>query len=235
MGLDEAGRGPCIGPLVVAAVAIPSDDIPLLKEIGVADSKDLSEKKRMMIHDWFFEQAEVRDWKFSINPCPAERIDMSSGGIGLNLLEVELFAECINQIGQLDKVSIMADACDVNAERFASRIGAQVQEWPWQDSKLHSEHKADSNHLIVGMASILAKTARDKWMEDYSQQKGVNLGSGYPSDPNTKQALAGLLEQDLPDEHLRWSWATTKNAYVEIKGKPCPQRGETISVQKTLF
>ena len=47
VGVDEAGRGPVLGPLVVGAVAIPTDDIHMLIEHGVKDSKDLTHKKRL--------------------------------------------------------------------------------------------------------------------------------------------------------------------------------------------
>ena len=53
IGVDEAGRGPVIGPLVVCSVAIPQDDHKLLTDYGVKDSKDLSAAKREEIRQWF--------------------------------------------------------------------------------------------------------------------------------------------------------------------------------------
>ena len=68
IGVDEAGRGPVLGPLVVASCAIPREDIPLLKEIGVKDSKYLSSKRRKEIEAWFNEQSQTRGWKkFLVN------------------------------------------------------------------------------------------------------------------------------------------------------------------------
>ena len=55
-GVDEAGRGPVIGPLVVCSVAILKKDLHLLENIGVKDSKYLTSKKRQEIYDWFFEK-----------------------------------------------------------------------------------------------------------------------------------------------------------------------------------
>ena len=49
IGVDEAGRGPVIGPLVVAALAIPLDDIEILSKLNVKDSKDISPNERLRI------------------------------------------------------------------------------------------------------------------------------------------------------------------------------------------
>ena len=87
-GVDEAGRGPVIGPLVVGAVAIPTADLPMLKEYGVRDSKDLTQKKRVAMADWFHEQARQRGWLHQVIVCPPPRIDAAVIHNGLNLLEV---------------------------------------------------------------------------------------------------------------------------------------------------
>ena len=77
IGIDEAGRGPVIGPLVVCSVAMPRSDIKQLTEIGVKDSKDLSAKKREEIKNWFLSNCEIKDWSFSLIYCLPERIDLS--------------------------------------------------------------------------------------------------------------------------------------------------------------
>jgi ribonuclease HII len=236
IGVDEAGRGPVIGPLVVCAVAIPSIDYELLKSAGVKDSKDLSSKKREHLKEWFISNQEERNWHYSVIICPPDRIDASSGNQGLNVLETELFAEAINGLPSTVKqsVRIMNDACDVKPQRFSDRIANQLTSWPWNDSSIISEHKADENDSIVGMASIIAKQKRDQCIADISKSLGFSIGSGYPSDPNTKKVIPSLLVKE-PHPQLRWSWATVKREWKVLHTTELPKRKSPPKKQTTLF
>ncbi|HJL96578.1 MAG TPA: ribonuclease HII [Candidatus Poseidoniaceae archaeon] len=237
VGIDEAGRGPVLGPLVVGAVAIPTADLEMLIEHGVKDSKDLTHKKRVELVEWFHMQVKERGWKFSLIECKPERVDHGVQTTGLNLLEVELFSEALIEIRQQVKqpLTVLNDACDVNEQRFTDRIAARMPMWPWVDSSIHSEHKADSTYPIVGMASILAKVQRDLQIQRLAEEIGHPLGSGYPSDPNTKAALAKLLLDSTPHPALRWSWKTVSRAWMEIYGVEPPKRPLAEDNQKTLF
>lgn len=209
IGVDEAGRGPAIGPLVVCAFASTSDT--QLGELGVKDSKLLSEKKRNEI----FEQ--LVQMPHSLVICDPERIDNSSN---LNTLEVELFAEAL---AILPDGNIILDACDTDADRFARRVSEL------SGKQCIAEHKADEKYLCVGAASILAKVTRDRIVNELSTELGIDLGSGYPSDPKTIRAVKELVKGDLPHPCLRWSWKTVENAW----GGKTPPRPN--SKQQTLF
>ena len=237
VGLDEAGRGPCLGPLVVGLCAVPSDDVALLIEAGVKDSKELNIEKRQELISWYKQQMETREWKYVINVCSPQRIDAALSKEGLNILEVDLFAECLNSLAEQlpENVSILADACDVNPQRFTDRIISRVNNWPWHQSEMESLHKADSIDPVVGMSSIFAKVTRDELVEKISQQVGFSVGSGYPSDPNTKKILDELVTSPLPHSELRWSWATIKNKWMEKYETPPPIRSDSINIQRTLF
>ena len=236
-GVDEAGRGPVLGPLVVGAVAVPESDVPMLIDHGIRDSKDLTHAKRVAMATWFHEQANQRGWLHQLVVCPPPRIDAAVNNNGLNLLEVELFAEALNPLKSMvqDGVHILNDACDVNAQRFTDRIAARLSQWPWPMSSMASEHKADTNHVIVGMASILAKVKRDEAIKQLTDELGFGIGSGYPSDPNTRAALPKLLEGKQPHESLRWSWKTVHRAWQELHGEPAPTRSWNEKNQRTLF
>lgn len=236
IGADEAGRGPVIGPLVVCAVAMPIEEHDNLIENGVKDSKFLSSKKRQELKDWFESNSKTKPWYFSIIVCSPERIDSSSGNQGLNVLETELFAEAINALPDNVKksVTILNDACDVKPQRFSDRIANQLISWPWLNSSISSEHKADENDPFVGMASILAKQKRDECIEEISKKLGFSVGSGYPSDPNTKKVIPELL-RDSPHPQLRWSWATVEREWNKIHEKELPKRNSAPKNQTTLF
>ena len=114
--------------------------------------------------------------------CPPDRIDNSTN---LNDLEVELFAEALTVMPEGE---IMLDACDVNAERFARNVSQK------SSRDCVAEHKADENHPEVSAASIIAKVTRDRAVEQLSKDIGIDLGSGYPSDPKTKSAVKELIK-----------------------------------------
>ena len=97
IGIDEAGRGPVLGPLVVGICAVPDDAEPLLMDIGVKDSKDLSAKKRQHIETWFREQCDKEGWFGATVVIQPERIDQALQQQGLNWLEVEGFQEALQR------------------------------------------------------------------------------------------------------------------------------------------
>jgi len=214
IGVDEAGRGPVIGPLVVCAIAIPDSDLSLLKENGVKDSKLLSPKLRGELASF------LAKYDHAYASASAADIDDSSN---LNTLEVELFAKALEQ---LPKGNIMLDSCDVDPIRFARRV-AEISGL----ENIISEHKADLNHIEVAAASILAKELREKEMRRIAEEIGFEIGSGYPSDPKTKAAIPRLLSGDLPHPELRWSWKTVVDAWPG----PAPQRVGGNNPQRTLF
>lgn len=209
IGVDEAGRGPVIGPLVVCAFASVSQSD--LQELGVKDSKDLSVKKREELYDILSKMPH------SVVICPPERIDNSNN---LNTLETILFAEALSTMPDGE---IMLDACDVDAERFARNVSKL------SNKQCQAEHKADENHPEVSAASIIAKVTRDRIIQQLSDEIGIELGSGYPSDPKTKLAVKELVKGEKPHECLRWSWKTVHNAWG---GTPPPRPN---AKQQTLF
>ena len=209
IGVDEAGRGPVIGPLVVCAFA--SDRNSELRELGVKDSKFLSKKKRNQLYEILV------DMPHNVIVCQPERIDNSDN---LNTLEVQLFAEAL--AGMPDG-EIMLDACDVNADRFAQNVSRL------SNRDCNAEHKADETHPEVSAASIIAKVTRDRIIDELKEEIGFDIGSGYPSDPKTKSAVIELVKGELPHDCLRWSWKTVENAM----GHPPPPRPNAR--QQTLF
>jgi|TARA_B100001741_G_scaffold64884_2_gene51249 ribonuclease HII len=212
IGVDEAGRGPVIGPLVVCAFA--HENSQELLELGVADSKRLSKKKREELFEVLIQ------FEHQIIICPPSRIDTHGN---LNDLEVVLFSEALKGLGI--EGEIILDACDVNEERFAQNVSEH------SGYDCDAEHGADDRYPVVGAASIIAKVTRDNLVKDLEKELGFEIGSGYPSDPKTKSALPKLLQGEKPHECLRWTWKTVANAW---NGK-VPIRLDENSPQQTLF
>jgi ribonuclease HII len=208
-GVDEAGRGPVFGPLVIAGVTIQDDS--KLKEIGVRDSKKLTPNKREILAEKIREIAE----KYEIIIISASDIDDMRKVMTLNELEVSAFSKIIEK---LRPDICYVDSADVNQERFGMDILSKLPFKP----KIVSKHKADDVYPIVGAASIIAKTTRDenvrKIAQELEKKLNLSLGSGYPADPITKKFLKTWIETygELPP-HTRRSWETAQRLMKENK------------------
>ena len=210
IGVDEAGRGPAIGPLVVSALNIPERDRSILRDLGVDDSKNLSKKNRNRLYKEILSYTESLDWTIGLVICDARRIDEWMDDGNLNSLEVLLFSEAIGDAAELgDNLEIFLDACDVDAERFGRMVSKALGDG-WHDCKIYSEHKMDSRDEVVAAASIIAKVSRDSAMEELSQELNIDLGSGYPSDPKTRGALEILCKEEVLADCIRRKWANVE-------------------------
>ena len=235
-GVDEAGRGPVIGPMVVCAVCIPEGDRGVLESIGARDSKDLSSQRREDVAKRIRAEAETRGWGIGLAVCEASRIDSNSISSDLNSLEIELFGEAIEAASPREgEGRIMADACDVDEERFSRRLASRLGD-SWSSWQMVARHGMDADDRVAGAASILAKVERDAEVARLESELGIRLGSGYPSDRITRQAVRELVSGGLPHDCLRWSWSTVSDVWEEVHGGPVPMRSAdgAATVQSSL-
>jgi ribonuclease HII len=194
-GVDEAGRGSIIGPLVVAGVSVREAKIMQLSEMGVKDSKALTPKARARL---FGEIINVAD-SVCIRKIKPVKVDDSVLLRGLNRLEAKVMASVINSIGA-DEVYV--DCCDVNPERYKDYIGEHLKCSP----KVHSMHHADAINVVVSAASIVAKITRDQEVQ-HIRNKYRRIGSGYPSDDRTMRFIRRWVNKNgAAPEFARKSW-----------------------------
>ncbi|MBW2973456.1 ribonuclease HII [Candidatus Woesearchaeota archaeon] len=199
-GIEEAGRGPVIGPLVMCGVLIEEKDEAKLKSIGAKDSKLLTPKTRELLFDQI--KGMIKDYKIIIIP-PAE-IDkvLLSKDSNLNWLEADTSAKIINAL-KPDKAVL--DCPSPNIKAYIAYVRKKL------DNKkivLVAEHKADVKFPVVSAASIIAKVTRDREIEKIKKNIGINCGSGYPSDEITKEFLKKHYK-DFPDI-FRKTWSSYK-------------------------
>src|ERR671924_2386647 len=194
-GVDEAGRGSIVGPLVVAGVGIRESKIALLRQMGVKDSKALSSKARVRL---FGEIMKVID-SVCIHKIDPVEVDSSVSLRGLNRLEAKVMASVINNIG-VDEVYV--DCCDVNPQRYREYMECHLTCKP----KLHSMHHADAINMVVSAASIIAKITRDEEIQHIRSKYG-SIGSGYPSDERTMRFIRDWVAKNgSAPEFTRKSW-----------------------------
>ncbi len=200
-GVDEAGRGPVIGPMVMCGIVIDKAKEKQLSAIGVKDSKLLSFTMREELYDEI--KRLVADFRICI--VSPEEIDEAvfSRTNNLNLLEASKTAHIISML----KPDIAyLDCPTTNIESYVDYIIDQTKS---TKTKIIAEHKADVNHPVVAAASILAKVMRDREIQKLKRKHRVEFGSGYPSDPYTRQFLASNYKK-YP--FFRKSWSSWKNA-----------------------
>lgn len=199
-GIDEAGRGAVMGPLVVCGASFDEEKVALLRKIRVRDSKELSPRRREQLAK-AIEKIAKDIMVMKISPCVID--NRKAEGLNLNSMEAMKFADIINYL-KPDKVFV--DSPDVNTGRLRDFIKKMLK----QETEVVAEHHADKNHPEVSAASIVAKVERDKEIAELIKKHGP-LGSGYPSDERTIRWLNYWMKNNkaLPD-FVRRSWVTVE-------------------------
>ncbi|HJW19709.1 MAG TPA: ribonuclease HII [Candidatus Nitrosotalea sp.] len=196
-GVDDAGRGSVLGPLVIAGISIERKNIKQLVKIGVKDSKQLSPQLREKLYGKILDLVEG----YYVAKIPPKTIDKSVSKNLLNQLEADYMAKVIKK---LEAGSSYVDSCDVNPKRFGLYISNLAK-----TGKIISSHHADQKYPVVSAASIIAKVNRDRAIEKL--RKNHDLGSGYPSDPKTMRFIKQWISQNgnVP-VFVRKSWKPVK-------------------------
>ncbi len=192
-GVDDAGRGSMIGPLVIAGISIDKKNIYKLRKLCVRDSKKLSPKKRELLYKQILKIVD----NYHVIRIPPKTIDKYVFEHNLNHLEARKMAQVITR---LNPDLSYIDSCDVNASRFGREISDLSNQ-----SKVKSYHYADSRFVVVSAASIIAKVSRDRTISRLN--KNLNFGSGYPSDKKSVIFVKKMArsKKALPTS-IRKSW-----------------------------
>ena len=207
-GVDEAGRGCVIGPLVIAGVMMKAENLRFLSELGVKDSKLLTPKKREALYPEIISLTE-RYQTIKVLPSQIDLVVESARRLHkLNRLEAQTMAQIIEDL-KPDEVYV--DAADTVEHRF----GNHIRECLKIKTRIISKHKADKIYPVVSAASVIAKVERDREIANLRLEYG-EFGSGYLTDEKTMVFLKQLLDKDgeYPD-FVRKSWKPAKRAKSE--------------------
>jgi len=211
LGIDDAGRGPVIGPMILAGCIIDEESEKEFRTLGVRDSKQITPKRR----EFLAKEIREKSKSYKVISISPEKIDTSSEkGLKLNELEAIACAKIINNLNQnlegKGKIKVVIDCPSPSINKWTDFLKSHVDNL--SNLEISCEHKADRNHISVSAASILAKSKREEEMDKLKKEFGENMGSGYPSDPKTKKFLAKNKDNEKTSRIFRKTWKTWKEA-----------------------
>lgn len=217
LGIDDSGRGPLIGPMVLAGVLIEKKQELKLKKLGVKDSKLLSPKRREFLATEIKKIA--KDYEI-IKIFPSEIDKRSEIGINLNKIEAIKMAHLINLITSRNKfkeIKIVVDCPSTNIQKWSCYFKKFIEK---PDGMLFCiDHKADRNNVACSAASIIAKVERDEEIKKLKEELNYDFGSGYPSDNITISFIKKNFDKLKGSAIIRESWQTWKNLQEEKRQK----------------
>ncbi len=202
LGIDEAGRGPAVGPLVLAAVAVDAAAAERLCALGVADSKAFGSGVRAGARRAALAAEIERLAMFTaLEVCDVATVDEYAATGRLNVLERERAARLIRRAPAVARV--LADG-----QRLFGPLRAVF-------AQLEACDRAEAVHVAVAAASVCAKARRDELFAciaaRYRDTRGPITGAGYAND-GTGRWVAGYVEtmRALPPEaRVSWPWKTS--------------------------
>ena len=222
IGIDEAGRGPVIGPMVMACVVVREDRVSNLVGLGVRDSKQLTRSRREAI---FSVLREVADY-ITYRVVPPDVIDSAVEGRcarNLNDLEAricsELIADCLSRFSSSEVLCIYVDSPDPVPHRYSSMVKRYLLErGVGSGVSIVADNHAESKYVVVAAASIVAKVLRDREIDELKRIYG-DFGSGYVTDPKTISFLEDYVRKfgELPP-CVRKSWSTARKVLSRCLG-----------------
>ncbi|MEK6819080.1 MAG: ribonuclease HII [Nanoarchaeota archaeon] len=216
LGIDDAGRGPLIGPMIISGVLLNTEQEGKLKNNKIRDSKIIEHGERIKLEKIIKENCEGYE---VIAISPEEIDEYVLGKTNLNTLEARKMADVINKISSRfrgKKIKVVVDCPSVNITSWRNKLLSFVENY--ENLEVICEHKADANHVSVSAASILAKCRREEEVAKIKKQYG-DIGSGYPSDPTTKEFLKKRGAEFKDSGIFRKSWATWKAIFNQNEQK----------------
>ncbi|KAG1905474.1 ribonuclease H-like domain-containing protein [Suillus fuscotomentosus] len=225
LGVDEAGRGPVLGPLVYGVAYCPVSWKTDLEQLGFADSKTLTPEKRAQLLGVLNSEPQNLGWSVRV---------ISPQAVSAGMLRIP--PTNLNKQSQDATVLLIRDALQRGlqlSEVYVDALGNTTTYEAYLSSQFPGINftvttKADSKFKIVGAASVAAKVTRDACVDGWTFEELIEedenaarnarnenwnreFGSGYPSDPKTQIWVKNSLDPTFGFPSIvRFSWTTVK-------------------------
>ncbi|KNC77138.1 hypothetical protein SARC_10397, partial [Sphaeroforma arctica JP610] len=244
LGIDEAGRGPVLGPMVYGTAFCPISKLDELRKMGFADSKVLKEEQRDALLEVIKDNNDIIAWNARVlSPQDICGSSLRKDKYNLNALSHDTAIALIR--------CALAKGANVT-EIYVDTVGhagkyQEKLEGLFPGKKIRVESKADAKYAVVSAASIVAKTLRDEEIRNFQFEESDmanvdrNFGSGYPGDPTTKAWLRNNMDPIFGFPGLvRFSWSTVTKLLDEhcaptYMNDESEDEEEMVKGQKTLF
>ena len=212
LGIDDAGRGPVIGPLILAGCLVDEETRKEFKKIGITDSKALTKKRREFFEKIIKEKSLGIEYQV-ISPEKIEEYNKKE--VKLNEVEAIYVSKIINKLNKKDtKIKVFVDCPSVNLVKWADYLKTNVKDL--SNLEISCEHKADQNHVSVSAGSIIAKCVRERELTKIKEKFSEEMGSGYTSDPLTQKFLKKYAKKYANTGIFRKTWVTWQRAYEAL-------------------
>lgn len=218
LGVDEAGRGPVIGPMVYAVSYCLESYSEELATLGFQDSKVLThETRERLLQRICTEESLVGNIGWATTVMSARDISsgmLRPGNVAYNLNDQahNTTKDLISKVLQL-KVNVVQVYVDTVGP--AAKYEEKLSRW-FPRIKFTVKSKADALYPVVSAASICAKVTRDASLLSQMDHDSP-WGSGYPSDPNTKAWLRANIDKVFGwNLNVRFSWQTAKDLQTNL-------------------
>ncbi|CAG9317530.1 unnamed protein product [Blepharisma stoltei] len=235
VGIDEAGRGPVIGPMVYACCGWPIANKEEYSKLGFADSKVLTEQQRDSLFGIIKNLEHVVYRTKALSSDIISTSMLSRQKISLNVISMDSARDLIQEL--LDsKINIKNVYVDTvgNPAFYQERLQNS-----FPGINFHVTAKADSLFPVVSAASICAKVTRDSFIKDMAESLG-EIGCGYPSDPITQNWLKSNMDPvfGFNSQHIRLSWKTCTDLMKNLPQVSWPIEAEKdenqIQIEPTM-
>ena len=218
LGIDEAGRGPVLGPMVYGVCYSPISLKEEVQNMGLVDSKTTTEQQREDLLQKIHDAKDKIGWIIHVlSPNDISNSMLRRSKYNLNALSHDT---AIGMIRKALEMGVNVKEVYVDTVGPADKYQAKLKDL-FPDLDITVAPKADSLYTIVSAASICAKVARDRIVKNWTFNEGIDktdlkYGSGYPSDPDTKSFLANNIDSVFGfPQFVRFSWSTAANILDE--------------------
>ena len=209
LGVDEAGRGAVLGPLVISCVLLDEESERELRSMGTKDSKQMTPDQRFRLYDAILE-AKIRSCSMHISSLSIDRLRLR----GLSMYVIEE-----NHIFDMLKKFVNDPVDEVVIDAFVSKNNRLHDETCklFPSATIRCEFHADANHTCVAAASVISKVERDRAMDALSKELGIDIGTGYPHDPlSTDYIRSYVRENGKAPTIARSTWITTQRIVEDV-------------------
>lgn len=216
IGIDEAGRGCVVGPLILAGVLIESKQVHDLMKLGIRDSKKYTTVEKRIEAAMELEVL-LPTTQIVTRLAMAREIDISSSYRTLDDIERTLAESIIRDLFKVVPLDGQILSVVLDGKQMFKPLVTKLSK-EFKDTKFESLDKADTTEVQVAAASVVAKVHRNIHTRNIMTEEYFSNGAGYPN-PGTEEWIRDTWEQEVTHRNIRKSWSWYKDLLKKLEGE----------------